>query len=188
MGKRMKNYVFLIVGLFAIHSACATPKAPISDEEKFNLILGMASDPQYAGKTICANFVKIGEIVDSFDEYSRANPEKDSWHSLKDVYKFLANNHPCPFNPALKPVRLATNSDMVGRWELVPASLKHKINVFQRDPFPQNCEYFSFYEDGDMRSLQMITKDACPSVTASDFKAAKVLPKVIDWKLGGEGR
>lgn len=183
----MRNYLCLIVGLVAILSACATPKAPISDVEKFNLILGMAADPQYAGKTICANFVNIGGIIESFNEYSRAHPEKDSWHSLKDIYQFLASNHPCPFNPALKPVRHAANNDMVGRWELVPASLEIKINVFQRDPFPQNCEYFSFYEDGDMRSFQMLTKNACPVVTAEDFKNAKALPKAINWKLGSDG-
>ena len=188
----MKKFILCVVATLAsIITGCSTtPTHSVSPTMGITMHTAevMAGiSVEYKGKSICTNGATMGGMGNALTEYSKAHPDKRGEFSNKDLYLFLSSNYPCPFNPKLAPVKNAVSADLVGRWELVPASLKIKTNIFQRDPFPSNCEYFSFYEDGDMRSFQMITPDTCPSVTVSDFKKAKALPKVIDWKLGVDG-
>ena len=156
-----------------------------SPMDTIGLMAKMASD--YDGKSICAKSAKMMELAQALQEYSSAHPEKGGRLFQKDIYVSLIERFPCPFNPKQAPVRRATNTDLFGYWELVPESIKIKTNSFRKDPFPSNCQYFSFSEDRDMRSIGMIINDACPSVTVTDFKAAKALPKVIDWKVESNG-
>jgi hypothetical protein len=189
-GGMHKNIFCLIVFLTATLAGCSTPTHFVSPTMGATLdtVMQMATvADNYKGKSICANGATMGDLGKVAEEYSKSHPEKGGRLSDKDIYLSLASHYPCPFNPKLAPVKQAASTDLIGHWELAPASLKIKTNVFQRDPFPSNCEYFAFSEDGDMRSFQMITPDPCPSVTASEFSKIKNLPKVIDWKLGSDG-
>jgi len=184
----MKKIILCLVGIiFAGFSEFVS-----AEDDMMMLIDRMAKvSRQYNGRTICSEGGRrtLGDLAKALDEYTEAHL---SWRgknnvSDKDIYLSQIRYFPCPFNPRLAPVKHAVNGDLTGHWELVPASLKIKINLFERDPFPSNCEYFAFSEDGDMRSFQMITTDTCPSVAASDFEKIKALPKVIDWRLGSDG-
>lgn len=203
MKKRGIFVCFVLV--LSILTGCATARPPEKPLGTIDTILFAAEmAKKYDGKTICMpERTVMGEIDAALNDYVGYLPKKNNLPSNslliepdilkkysvsdKDIYLALANKFPCPFKPKLVQMFRASSSELIGQWSLVPDSLKIKTNLFEQDPFPSNCEYFLFSEGGDMRSLQLITKDACPSVTAKDFKVAKELPKVIDWKLGPDG-
>ena len=193
MELEMKKYILCLVAtLVAIFTGCSTLTKPVSPIDSIVLMGKMATE--FEGKSICTGGAKTGGLGQVFSEYSKAlseytqaHPDKGGMLSDKDIYLSLVSHFPCPFDPKLAPVGHAVSADLVGHWELVPASLKIKTNAFQQDPFPSNCEYFSFFQDGEMHSLQIMIKGACPSLVAADFRQAKAPPKVIDWKLGSDG-
>lgn len=181
----MKRLVLCLVSLFVVVLSNHALSQSASPMDTMSLMAKMTVD--YEGKSICAKGANMMGLAEALQEYSRVHPEKGDRLSPKDIYVSLIERFPCPFNPHQAPLRRATNTDMFGYWELVPESLKIKTNSFRKDPFPSNCQYFNFSEDRDMRSIDMIINDACPSIAPSDFKAAKALPKVIDWKLEANG-
>ena|GEM_PF-5723860 len=183
--KTMKKLALYLASLAVMLLSGHALSQPVSPMDTINLMAQMVSD--YDGKSICAKSAKVMELAQALHNYSTAHPEKGDRLSQKDIYISLIERFPCPFNPKQAPVRRATNTDLFGYWELVPESIRIKTNLFRKDPFPSNCQYFFFSEDRDMRSIDMIVNDACPSVTVTDFKAAKALPKVIDWKVESSG-
>lgn len=185
MEKLMKKLILHLTSLTVMLVSAQALSQSASPMDTMGLMAKMTGD--YDGKSICAKGATMMGLAQALQEYSMAHPEKGDRLSPKDIYVSLIERFPCPFNPKEVPLRHATNTDLFGYWALVPESLKIKTNSFRKDPFPSTCQYFSFAEDRDMRSIDMITNDACPSVTAADFKAAKALPRVIDWKVGPNG-
>lgn len=181
-----KIILCLVVAFSATLTGCSTTR-PLASFD--TIMFTSKTVDQYRGKSICPpDGTKVSGLATALDTYVEAHPSwKGNSVTDKDIYLALISYFPCPFNPKLAPVKHAVNNDLTGHWELVPASLKIKTNLFERDPFPSTCEYFSFSEDGDMRSFQIKTPGTCPSVSASDFKKTKTLPRVIDWKLGTDG-
>jgi hypothetical protein len=44
--------------------------------------------------------------------------------------------------------RIATRSDIVGAWELIPLSDALQPKVLQTNPWPAACQHFRYFEDG----------------------------------------
>lgn len=143
----------------------------------------------YKGKSICAKDAIARDLAQAIANYSITRPDKGGELSNEEIYLALISHFPCPFNPKKAPVRHAVTTDLIGHWELVPASFKLNPQIFQNEIFPSNCQYFAYAEDGKRLSIDMITKGTCPTVTISDLQKLKAFPKTgtIDWKLEPKG-
>lgn len=169
----------LISALVAI--VVALPSVALAQASPMDTIMYMANlATEYSGKTICSNGAVMGEFGKALAEYSRAHPEKNDSLTNQDVYEALVARFPCPFNPSQVSSTPANTDSLAGFWSLVPESIALSPKIFKQDPFPSNCEYFGFYQDNALRSIQMITRDSCPTVKAEDFSR---IPNVISWRL-----
>lgn len=169
----------LISALVAI--VAALPSAVLAQASPMDTIDYMVKlSTDYSGRTICSNGAVLRVFGEALTEYSQAHPEKKDSLSNQDVYEALAARFPCPFNPSQVSTTAANADALVGFWALVPESIVLSPKIFKQDPFPSNCEYFGFYQDNALRSMQMITRESCPTVKEGDFSR---LPKVISWRL-----
>jgi len=172
----MLKLISALISIFIAYPSVALAQA--SPMDTFDYMAKLTTE--YNGKTICDNKATMGVYGEALAEYSLAHPEKNDSLSNQDVYEALTTRFPCPFNPSHVSATKANADALVGFWALVPESIALSPKIFKQDPFPSNCEYFGFYQDNALRSIQMTTRESCPAVKAEDFSR---IPRVISWRL-----
>jgi len=76
----------------------------------------------------------------------------------------------------------ATAKDIQGEWQLLPLPDAMQIKMLQSNPWPSECQYYSYGGTGDLRSIEKL-KGPCDVMSAAQLREAiKSVPAVVSWK------
>jgi hypothetical protein len=76
----------------------------------------------------------------------------------------------------------ATPEDIQGEWQLLPMPDAMQFKVLQFNPWPSECQYFSYTPTGDLRSIEKL-KAPCDVISAAQLREkVKSVPIVASWK------
>jgi hypothetical protein len=76
----------------------------------------------------------------------------------------------------------ATPSDIQGEWQLIPMPDAMQFKILQFNPWPAECQYFSYAQTGELKSVEKL-KAPCDVTSAAQFRATlKKVPAVASWK------
>lgn len=78
--------------------------------------------------------------------------------------------------------RPARKDEIVGYWQLIPLPESLRLKVFPTDPWPSPCQWFGYYNDGTLRTLDAF-QGPCAELTDKKLSdAMKTVPAVISWE------
>ena len=76
----------------------------------------------------------------------------------------------------------ATAEDIQGEWQLLPLPDAMQIKVLQSNPWPSECQYYSYARTGDLKSIEKL-KAPCAVMSAAQLReTVKNVPAVVSWK------
>jgi len=76
----------------------------------------------------------------------------------------------------------ATAADIQGEWQLLPLPDAMQFKLLQFNPWPSECQYFSYAQTGDVKSIEKL-KAPCDVMTAAQLReTVKNVPAVASWK------
>ena len=76
----------------------------------------------------------------------------------------------------------ATAEDIQGEWQLLPMPDAMQIKILPFNPWPSACQYFSYTQTGNLKSIEKV-KAPCDVMSAAQLrKALKNVPAVASWK------
>ena len=76
----------------------------------------------------------------------------------------------------------ATAQDIQGEWQLLPLPEAMQIKILPSNPWPSECQYYSYGRAGDLRSIEKL-KGPCDVMSAAQLREAmKKVPAVVSWK------
>jgi hypothetical protein len=76
----------------------------------------------------------------------------------------------------------ATAADIQGDWQLLPMPDAMQLKVLPFNPWPSECQYFSYAQTGDLKSIEKL-KAPCDVMTAAQLReTVKNVPAVASWK------
>jgi hypothetical protein len=90
----------------------------------------------------------------------------------------------CPnFAQAESVERNATQQEIVGNWQLLPIpDSAQPTAVFNRNPWPAACQWFSYSASGGLQSIDA-TSQPCEQLTSAGLDAVIAsMPAVVSWK------
>ncbi len=86
-----------------------------------------------------------------------------------------ANAQEYPYHPASK-------EEVVGFWQLLPIAEYRKPHEITPDPWPSMCQWFAYYDDGTLKTIDKFREPCDKLSDASLGEAMKNTPAVISWK------
>jgi hypothetical protein len=76
----------------------------------------------------------------------------------------------------------ATAQDIQGEWQLLPLPDAMQIKILQSNPWPSECQYYSYGTAGDLKSIEKL-KGPCDVMTAAQLReTVRKAPAVVSWK------
>jgi hypothetical protein len=76
----------------------------------------------------------------------------------------------------------ATAADIQGEWQLLPMPDAMQFKVLPFNPWPSECQYFSYAQTGDLKSVEKL-KAPCNVMTSAQLREkVKNVPAVASWK------
>jgi len=76
----------------------------------------------------------------------------------------------------------ATAEDIQGEWQLLPLPDAMQIKLLPSNPWPSECQYFSYTQTGDLKNIEKV-KAPCDVMSAAQLREAlKNVPAVASWK------
>lgn len=76
----------------------------------------------------------------------------------------------------------ATAKDIQGEWQLLPMPDAMQFKVLPFNPWPSECQYFSYTQKGDLKSIEKL-KAPCDVMSAAQLReTVKNVPAVVSWK------
>jgi hypothetical protein len=76
----------------------------------------------------------------------------------------------------------ATPEDIQGEWQLLPMPDAMQFKVLPFNPWPSECQYFSYTQKGDLKSIEKL-KAPCDVISAAQLRETlKNVPAVAFWK------
>lgn len=80
--------------------------------------------------------------------------------------------------------RNAFKDDIVGNWKLIELPLELQPKILPSNPWPAQCQWYSYGADGTLKSIDKSGKDvSCDALSNNEFET--VLPhiqSVVSWK------
>ncbi|MCB5206548.1 hypothetical protein [Methylovorus mays] len=80
-----------------------------------------------------------------------------------------------PYHPANK-------DEIVGFWRLIPVAEYRKPHQITPDPWPSMCQWFAYYDDGSLKTIEKLREPCGNLSNASLSEAMKNTPAIISWK------
>ena len=78
--------------------------------------------------------------------------------------------------------RNATAADIQGEWQLLPMPDAMQFKVLPFNPWPSECQYFSYAPTGDLKSIEKL-KAPCDVMTAAQLReTVRNVVVVASWK------
>ena len=76
----------------------------------------------------------------------------------------------------------AAAEDIQGEWQLLPMPDGMQFKVLQFNPWPSECQYFSYTQTGGLKSIEKL-KAPCDVMSAAQLReTVKNVPAVVSWK------
>jgi len=76
----------------------------------------------------------------------------------------------------------AAAADIQGEWQLLPMPDAMQFKALPFNPWPSECQYFSYAPTGDLKSIEKL-KAPCAVMTAAQLReTVKNVPAVASWK------
>jgi hypothetical protein len=78
--------------------------------------------------------------------------------------------------------RNALPEDIQGEWQLLPLPDTMQIKLLPSNPWPSECQYYSYARTGDLKSIEKL-KAPCDVMSAAQLReTVRKVPAVISWK------
>jgi hypothetical protein len=76
----------------------------------------------------------------------------------------------------------ATAEDIQGEWQLLPLPEAMQIKILSSNPWPSECQYYSYARTGDLKSIEKL-KAPCDVMSAAQLRETVTkAPAVVSWK------
>jgi hypothetical protein len=76
----------------------------------------------------------------------------------------------------------ATAEDIQGEWQLLPLPDAMQIKILASNPWPSECQYYSYARAGDLKSIEKL-KAPCDVMSAAQLRETVTkVPTVVSWK------
>lgn len=101
------------------------------------------------------------------------------------TFLFITTSFLCSTLQALAqeyPYHPANKDEIVGFWRLIPVAEYRKPHQITPDPWPSMCQWFAYYDDGTLKTIEKLREPCGNLSNASLGEAMKNTPAIISWK------
>jgi len=78
--------------------------------------------------------------------------------------------------------RNASAAEIEGYWQLLPLPEQLEPKILPANPWPAQCQWFSYGSNGQMKSIDKLRGPCEPASRAELDKVFRVIPAVISWQ------